>query len=428
MTETNPVFNLLIDELPFDVNCLPPSACLVGGAVRDALLNSQRDYLDLDFVLAKSAIETARKIAKQYQAGFVILDETRQIARVVFKQGTVDFAQQEGATLEKDLQRRDFTINAIAYNFHQKNLIDPLGGLQDLRTKTLRMISPQNLQDDPLRLLRAYRQAAQLRFTIDPKTKQTIGQLAPLITRVAAERVQAEFNYLLGNSQGSYWLNEVEKDGLLTPWFPKVNQSKLAQLHHIDKSVRWLQTKLNNQEFQAFLKLKPSQKFNQSSLVQQSKLASLVSSVTQEAEKELLKLKYSRHDIKTVVKALNYLPWLQQNQGEIGLRQLYFFFLEVGDVFCVIAILGLATGIESENLLELINRYLDPHDPVAHPHSLVTGHDLIKELNLKPSPQLGKLLTELQIAQIEQKISTKEEALQFAKLYGESVPKMNDNK
>ena len=129
-----------------------------------------------------------------------------------------------------------------------------------------------------------------------------------------------------------------------------------------------------------------------------------------------------------MIKALNYLPWLQRNQGEISLRQLYFFFLEVGDVFPVIAMLGLATGIESKNLLNLINRYLDPHDPVAHPHSLVTGHDLIKALNLKPSPQLGKLLTELQIAQIEQKISTREEAIKLAKLYGESVPKIDDNK
>lgn len=428
MTEKNTLFNLLIKTLPFDLTWLPQEACLVGGAVRDALLNSQRDYLDLDFVLPQFAVETARKIAKYYQVGFVVLDAQRNIARVVFKQGTVDFAQQEGETLEKDLQRRDFTINAIAYNFHQQKLIDPLQGWQDLQAKTIRMISPKNLQDDPLRLLRAYRQAAQLNFTIDVQTQQILSQLSPLIGNVAAERVQAELNYLLGNSRGSDWLNKVAKQGLLTPWFPEVNPGKLAQLYHIDQSIQDLRIKLNESQIKQFLNLNPTQHPHQSSFVQQSKLACLVSSVPQEAEKELSNLKYSRHDIKTVVKALNYLPWLQKNQTDIGLRQLYFFFLDVGTIFPVIAMLGLVNGVSFENVLKLINRYLDPNDQVAHPRPLVTGHDLIKELDLKPSPQLGKLLTELQIARIEQKISTKEEALQFAKTYGEKPPKIKDNK
>jgi tRNA nucleotidyltransferase (CCA-adding enzyme) len=66
-----------------------------------------------------------------------------------------------------------------------------LGGLEDLQAKTLRMIAIKNLQDDPLRLLRAYRQAAQLNFTIETKTRQTISKLSSLITKVAAERVKA---------------------------------------------------------------------------------------------------------------------------------------------------------------------------------------------------------------------------------------------
>ena len=103
---------------PFSLNWLPPSACLVGGTVRDALLDRPSDYLDLDFVLPTSAVETAQAIARHYRAGFVLLDADRQIARVVFEQGTADFAQQVGASLDADLRRRDFTINAIAYNPH----------------------------------------------------------------------------------------------------------------------------------------------------------------------------------------------------------------------------------------------------------------------------------------------------------------------
>ena len=117
--------------LPFEVDWLPQGTCLVGGAVRDALLNRQRDYLDLDLVLPSFAVETARKIANAYQAGFVVLDDRRQIARVVFEQGTVDFALQEGDTLEADLRRRDFTVNAIAYDLQQARLFDPVGGMAD---------------------------------------------------------------------------------------------------------------------------------------------------------------------------------------------------------------------------------------------------------------------------------------------------------
>jgi tRNA nucleotidyltransferase (CCA-adding enzyme) len=71
---------------PFSREWLPPQACLVGGAVRDALLGRRAEYLDLDFVLPAEAVQTARKLAKHYKAGFVVLDAQRQIARVVFDQ------------------------------------------------------------------------------------------------------------------------------------------------------------------------------------------------------------------------------------------------------------------------------------------------------------------------------------------------------
>jgi len=98
---------------PFNLEWLPQPAYLVGGAVRDAILGRRCEYLDLDFVLPDSAVKTARAIAKRCKAGFV-LDAERQIARVVFKQATADFAQQEGPSLDLSLQRRDFTVNAIA--------------------------------------------------------------------------------------------------------------------------------------------------------------------------------------------------------------------------------------------------------------------------------------------------------------------------
>ncbi|MFM7577235.1 MAG: CCA tRNA nucleotidyltransferase, partial [Microcystaceae cyanobacterium] len=77
----------LRQQLPFDLAWLPRQAYLVGGAVRDQVLGRRRDYLDWDFVVPDHAITTARAIAEHYGAGFVVLDKTREIARVVFPQG-----------------------------------------------------------------------------------------------------------------------------------------------------------------------------------------------------------------------------------------------------------------------------------------------------------------------------------------------------
>ncbi|BAP18371.1 tRNA nucleotidyltransferase/poly(A) polymerase family protein [cyanobacterium endosymbiont of Epithemia turgida] len=415
MIEQNSLTYLLADSLPFSLKWLPPTACLVGGAVRDAFLNCSRNYLDLDFVLPDLAVETARSMANHYHAGFVILDEKRKIARVVFKQGTVDFAQQEGNSLEIDLKRRDFTINAIAYNFHEQKLIDPLHGLQDLKQGILRMVSPKNLKDDPLRLLRAYRQSTQLNFTIEYETRKTIRKLAPLIGQVAVERVQNELNYLLSNIRGSENLINAAKDGLFDPWFKQLTEEKFDQLIKIDQVVCLLKEKLNTNNFCKFLDYSLDNYKYYPPTIRQAKLSILASFVPDKADLELVNLKYPRVDICTVTKALNYLPVLQGNQGLMNLRELYFFFLKVGKIFPVLAILALAKRIDSQAIFSLINRYLDPKDKVVYPSPLVTGHDLIRHLNLKPSPKIGELLTKIQLACIEGKISTREEAFDLAK-------------
>lgn len=392
---------LSAEKLPLNLNLLPSSSYIVGGAVRDALLNRQRDYFDLDFVLETDAVETARKVANAYQGGFVLLDAERQIARVVLKEGTVDFAQQEGESLEKDLQRRDFTVNAIAYNPHTLEIIDPLQGCSDLQQGLLKMVSQKNLEDDPLRLLRAYRQAAQLHFTIESNTQSTIRHLADLIHTVAAERVQTELGYLLSHSWGTPWLIAAGEDGLLSPWFPSLTAEKLQTVANVNTAVATLGEELLEKDTNAD---------------KMAKLASLVSFDPQQAEFELMELKYSRADIRTVTTALKALPELQQAEtASMSLREQYFFFLNVGNVLPCLALLAVATGVNQEVVKPLLQRYLNPDDPVAHPTSLVTGKDIMRSLSIPPSPQIGKLLIEIQIAQIEGKISTPAEAIEYAK-------------
>ena len=400
-------------NLPFSREWLPPEAYLVGGAVRDALLKREKEYFDLDFVLPQLAVKTARKIANYYHAGFVILDQKRQIARVVFPQGTLDFAQQEGNSLESDLRRRDFTINAIAYNLHSDELIDPLGGRVDLAQRVLRMISPTNLKDDPLRLLRAYRQGAQLNFTIDPLTRSTIRTLAPLLTQVAGERVQMELGYLLSSIGGSFWLQAAWEDGLLQPWLKSAKAENLEQLVKVDDGVRLIAEMIPQDQLNELIPI-----YNDNlcpKAVEMARLTSLVSRDAKVAEAELIELKYSRAEIRTVTTAIKHLPrLLQVKPNPLTLTEQYFFFLDVGKVFPVLAVLATALGGDKEIISPLIARYLNSQDQVAHPTPLVTGNDLIKNLNMQPSPQIGQILTEIQLARIEGKIATREEALELA--------------
>jgi tRNA nucleotidyltransferase (CCA-adding enzyme) len=405
---------LLENHLPFSLDCLPPTACLVGGAVRDTLLDRARDYLDLDFVLPELAVEVAREIAHRHKAGFVVLDEQRRIARVIFKQGTVDFAQQEGDSLEKDLKRRDFTVNAIAYNPHREELIDPLEGLADLEKHSLRMVSQTNLSDDPLRLLRAYRQAAQLNFSIDEATRASIRQLASRLSKIAAERIQNELGYLLANPRGTCWLTSAWEDGLLKFWLKNVTAEKLQQVDKIEYSVSVFS------EFCDRLCRCPEGNRRAYSLspetIETAKLANLVSFDPEEAELELTNLKYPRAVVRTITTSLKYLPQLQRSGASMTLREQYFFFLGVGDVFPTLALLALAREVEKEAIAMLAQRYFEPSDTVAHPKPIVKGNTLIENLGIPPSPIVGKLLTELQIAFIEGKIATVDEALQLARI------------
>lgn len=441
---------------PFSLEWLPRSACLVGGTVRDALLGRNSEYLDLDFVLPTGAVETAQAIARHYKAGYVLLDAERQIARVVFEQGTADFAQQVGSTLEADLGRRDFTVNAIAYNPHTDQLIDPLQGYADLQKHLLRMVSAENLQEDPLRLLRAYRQAAQLGFSVDEKTRLVIRQLAPLLRQIAAERIQSELNYLLGTSKGTPWLAAAWQDGLLQDCFPHTTAQSVELIAAIDQAFESLQeifpdftqellSRIRNASRSSYAttgnfsdSLRYLQNTSESKArgsfrtwLSIAKLTSLLPTDPTEAETQLRCLKYSRNEVQAVSTILKCLPRIHAatrasgsstaSQSEapnlltpLSLRQQYELFQGVGATFPAAAVLTIAAGTPLETMVPLIQRFLIPTDPVAHPTPLLSGQELMAGLNLPPGPRIGHLLAAIQLARAEGEITTAEEALAWA--------------
>jgi tRNA nucleotidyltransferase (CCA-adding enzyme) len=402
--------------LPFSLALLPTDTYLVGGAVRDVLLNRQRYPIDLDLVVPVDAIELARTIASQHDAGFVILDAERSIARLVFAEITVDFAQQVGGSLESDLHRRDYRMNAIAYHLPTQKLVDPLGGVSDIEQRIVRMIAAENLADDPLRLLRGYRQAAQLGFSINPATQETIQKLAPLLSQVAAERVFAEIRYLINSSfSDPRPLAAAVQTGLFNDWLPSINSNYsdsmlldglnrvVAALQLIDRTYPALSQLLHTN-------LRPTINMTGAGV---AVLAFLMQPIAASSEQLLIKLTASTAEIKAIQTAITH--WLKL--AKLSPEQLtdqYHLFREVGTVFPVAVILSLANDQPLSRISHLIERYLDPQDPLAHPVPLLNGTELMQALALQPSPLVGQLLQELQLAQVCNKIRTKPEAVNYA--------------
>ncbi|MEO0457387.1 MAG: CCA tRNA nucleotidyltransferase [Cyanobacteria bacterium P01_A01_bin.114] len=400
---------------PFSLDWLPEAAHLVGGSVRDALLHRQADYLDLDFVLPQGAISLASTIAKHYHVGFVVLDAENQIARAVFEDATIDFAQQVGPTLETDLQRRDFTINAIAYHPQTNALIDPLNGIEDLKHQTLRMVSSENLAEDPLRLLRAYRQAAQLTFTIDSETRAAIRRLAPCLKQVAAERVRHEIDALLSQPHGVKCLRLAWQDGVFDIWLPHLSESQVNQLAAVDQALNTFHQKSDYLPLlQGWKAAVPPGHYR--SWVKIAKLAQILPPEAAQAEAQLTRLKYSRSESQATLKIFQAQPYLTKLAEGTGSRcDRFFFFKTVGTSFPAAALVGLAQGIAWEVIDSLIGQYLTPEDPIAHPQALLTGRDLMQHLQLKPGPHIGELLKAVELAQAKGHIDSAEAALCWVK-------------
>jgi poly(A) polymerase len=202
---------------------------LVGGAVRDILLN--RLSRDLDFALPSNGISLARRVANALKADFMALDNERDTGRVIVSEsdGTrtlLDFATYRGNNLEEDLRARDFTINAIAFDLHAQTLIDPLNGASDLRSRIIRACSPTALSDDPVRILRAVRQAAAFEFKIELETRKKMKQAANLLPKVSTERQRDELFKMLEGPKPDASMRALEILGVFPYLLPELPPMK----------------------------------------------------------------------------------------------------------------------------------------------------------------------------------------------------------
>jgi tRNA nucleotidyltransferase/poly(A) polymerase len=150
-----------------------PQAYVVGGTVRDLLM--QRHPTDIDIAVDGDAALFAGAIADRLRGRVIPMGKPGLITHRVTGRGLlIDVTGLAGDTLENDLRRRDFTVNAMAYDLQHHQLIDRLDGQGDMAARRIRMVTEQAFIDDPLRLLRAFRMAAVLDFAIEPETLAAI--------------------------------------------------------------------------------------------------------------------------------------------------------------------------------------------------------------------------------------------------------------
>jgi tRNA nucleotidyltransferase (CCA-adding enzyme) len=233
---------------------------VVGGYVRDFYLNRTKDAdkLDIDFVTVGSGIDLAREIADRLNADNLSVYKQFGTAHIRHNNMDLEFVGArkesyrsdsrkplvEDGTLEDDQLRRDFTINALSWSLNEENygqLVDPFGGIQDLKKKLIRTpVDPlKTFEDDPLRMMRAIRFATQLQFDIEEQTYRGIEEMAERIEIISKERIIEELNKIVLSEKPSIGFDHLFKTGLLEHFFPE-----MVELHGVEE-VRGVRHKDN---------------------------------------------------------------------------------------------------------------------------------------------------------------------------------------
>jgi putative nucleotidyltransferase with HDIG domain len=460
-------------------------AYLVGGAVRDMLLGREQ-IVDLDFAVPGDGLAVARRVANSLNAAFYPLDAERGTGRVVFNRGAtplegashlqsyLDFASVRGSTLLDDLVDRDFTINAIAISLTEPfQLIDPLAGRRDLEQRQIRVASAAAFSHDPVRTLRAVRQAVELDFAIEAETEAYLRAAAPGLSGISPERQRDELLKLLNTPAPGQAVQMLRQLGLLPYILPEVEPMigvSQGPPHHLDVFdhttaaldawAAMLQSGLA--DLPAHLQGVVSQELNQplaGNLTPQTllPLALLLHDTgkpqTRSETERPFKVHFHGHEkisakiarklmqrfhfsnqaadfVETGV-AQHMRPLLLAWGEKVSRRAIYRFFRDTGgssyQAGVAVALHALADqratyapgegGPELQELRELVYKlitaYFEQREQVVDPPPFLTGRDLIKSLGLTEGRLVGLLLNRLKEAQATGEVVDRETALAF---------------
>ena len=234
------------------------NAFLVGGCVRDLMLNPLAESIDIDIMVEGDGIDFAEKLARKINVPKIVPFKKFATAKIPFKEYEIEVASARlekydessrnpsevvMSNIEDDLLRRDFTINAMAVSLNKENFgefFDPFNGMEDLSNKILRtpLDSDRTFSDDPLRMMRAAYFASKLSLAIDPSCLESIKNNAERITIVSQERKTNELLKILGTKKPSIGLNILQEAGLMEFVFPEISVmyglDQSNEYHHKD--------------------------------------------------------------------------------------------------------------------------------------------------------------------------------------------------
>ena len=424
------------------------SAYFVGGCLRQFLL--KKPIHDYDFVCQGSASALAKHLGHVFHVPFFILDEDRDIARVALTEtDTLDFATLQGNTLLGDLALRDLTINAMAYpagtalldgSFNTHDLIDPQGGLADLEKGIIRGIAEANFISDPLRLLRIFRFAAQHQFTIEQETLELVKHHAHLLSLSAVERVLSEWVKILSAPHNLNLLQQMVSVDLLQHIIPLPKNELLfniaayarGQDQRNSTCVDYFMSTLTGEHNRdMLLKLyllcfaHHFQKYFENNTL--SGRPSLSGSGRKFVSTQKLKI--------PIVGALSRVEW---SFFETLSESLFHFLPDTlkskvdksrfirqarPELIAVIWVCRALYTPEDSGATQACLRELkvieelweQADNPVAHPQSFLTGHEVAQLLNQKPGPQIGQVLNQLLDAQALSIVSDYDSAVAYVK-------------
>jgi poly(A) polymerase len=437
-------------------------AYLVGGSVRDLLRN--RTPEDYDIVVPDNPESYARQLAVIHRSRAIKLGKAeKRIFRVVGQDAVYDISRVKGDSLAEDLMQRDFTVNAMAYDTRSGDIIDVTNGRQDLIAGQVRMISPSIFDQDPVRLLRAFRMTGQLGFGIEKRTLGMIQKKKHLISQAAGERIREEWFGILKQKSTTAPLADMAGTGLLAALFPELQglaELKQNQYHEFDGLTHTLKTidHLENQLDRLDRSFPQSAEAMNRVLNRHRRITLKCAAVLHDmgkpaaastdekgrrhyyghekvgarmAEKIGQRLRFSNQERKsiTLIVRRHLRPLFLFNQAhgkKVSSRARVRFFLACGPLVPDIVLHAVAdsrgkTAEPSPRHQEflrfgdtLLREYFTRFQIIKKAPRLLNGHDLIRVFGLSPSPVFSSVLKQVEEARIAGEIDNRADALSLA--------------
>lgn len=436
---------------------------LVGGSVRDFLMG--KIFTDRDIAI-NGAKQFAEKIAKQFDGTLITLDDENQIFRVVLpdKINYLDISEIVGNSIEEDLTRRDFTINSIAYDLTNNIFIDTTGGIDDLKKGILRHYKDSNFEDDPLRILRAFRFLATTGFEPTNALISAIEKYKLLLLKPSVERINYEIMKLFGGKYCSDSLLLMDKLDILENICPYVKEMKQVPPnahHHLDLFHHSIETVKNvemlYEESKDTRNHLDKTDFGGFPRINHLKLAGFLHDIgkysTWTIEQETGRHRFIKHDdvgskmcikylkdLKFSKKQIEYISCMIKNHiypssviasPELTEKVMMRYLRKMQDNVIDNIILAKADRLSArgdditddmvksniDGLDKLLNFYIEKKDTMKPLPKLLDGNEIMKILNIKPSRKLGEILEALHEEQTSGNVNTREEAENFVKTY-----------